>query len=220
MTNSLFTKQSDNLLFHTFDDTLKPQIEELLSLGKAAGADLVEIFLEKTDNISLLAEQDNISNVSPSFGVGAGISCEQLYPKETSIPGGPLEYFVSAAISEENKFDCFWIPGNDGEEINIGFTAETRADLDFYNPSETLTDDPDKFGHNYAVSSGDSKVIEWSIPMPSSYYETLSGGTGDYYFKVHQYGGFVENSRYSLEIIRAETPLLRDDMVTTMPEPI
>ena len=154
------------------------------------------------------------------FGVGAGISCEQLYPKETSIPGGPLEYFVSGAISEENKFDCFWIPGNDGDEINIGFTAETRADLDFYNPSETLTDDPDNFGHNYAVSSGDIKVIEWAIPMPSSYYETLSGGTGDYYFKVHQSGGFVENSRYSLEIIRAETPLLRDDMVTTMPEPI
>ena len=67
------TKNSDNLLFHTFDDTLKPQIEELLSLGKAAGADLVEIFLEKTDNISLLAEQEDISNVSPSFGIGAGI---------------------------------------------------------------------------------------------------------------------------------------------------
>ncbi len=67
------TKQSDNLLFHTFDDTLKPQIEDLLFLGKSAGADLVEIFLEKSDNISLLAEQDDISNVSPSFGVGAGI---------------------------------------------------------------------------------------------------------------------------------------------------
>ena len=33
----------------------------------------VEIFLEKTDNISLLAEQDEITNVSPSFGIGAGI---------------------------------------------------------------------------------------------------------------------------------------------------
>ena len=73
LTNSLLTKQSDKLLFHTFDDTLKPQIEELLSLGKSAGADIVEIFLEKSDNISLLAEQDDISNVSPSFGIGAGI---------------------------------------------------------------------------------------------------------------------------------------------------
>ncbi len=67
------TKQSKNLLFHTFDDSLKPQLEELLSLGKSAGADLVEIFIEKSDNISLLAEQDDISNVSPSFGIGAGI---------------------------------------------------------------------------------------------------------------------------------------------------
>ena len=73
MTNSLLTKTNENLLFHTFNETLKPQIEELLSLGKSAGADLVEIFLEKSDNISLLAEQDDISNVSPSFGIGAGI---------------------------------------------------------------------------------------------------------------------------------------------------
>ncbi len=61
------------MLFHNFDNSLKPKIEELLSLGESAGADLVEIFLEKSDNISLLAEQDNISNVSPSFGIGAGI---------------------------------------------------------------------------------------------------------------------------------------------------
>ncbi len=73
MTNSLLTKQSEDFVFHTFDDTLKPQIEDLLSLGKSAGADIVEIFLEKSDNISLLAEQDDISNVSPSLGIGAGI---------------------------------------------------------------------------------------------------------------------------------------------------
>ena len=73
MTNSLLTKRNENQLFHIFDETLKSQIEELLSLGKSAGADLVEIFLEKSDNISLLAEQDDITNVSPSFGIGAGI---------------------------------------------------------------------------------------------------------------------------------------------------
>tara|TARA_B100000700_G_scaffold324382_1_gene430393 strand:+ start:991 stop:2421 length:1431 start_codon:yes stop_codon:yes gene_type:complete len=65
--------QSDSLLFHLFDNSLKYQIEDLLSIGKSAGADLVEIFLEKSDNISLLAEQENISNVSPSFGIGAGV---------------------------------------------------------------------------------------------------------------------------------------------------
>ena len=73
LTNSLLNKKDETLLFHIFDDTLKPHIEELLSLGQSAGADLVEVFLEKSDNISLLAEQDKISNVSPSFGIGAGI---------------------------------------------------------------------------------------------------------------------------------------------------
>ena len=73
LTDSLLTTHSENLLFQKFDNSLRPQIEELLSLGKSAGADIVEIFLEKSDNISLLAEQDDISNVSPSFGIGAGI---------------------------------------------------------------------------------------------------------------------------------------------------
>ncbi len=73
MTKSLQAKTNTNQLFHIFDETLKSQIEELLSLGISSGADLVEVFLEKSDNISLLAEQDDISNVSPSFGIGAGI---------------------------------------------------------------------------------------------------------------------------------------------------
>ena len=33
----------------------------------------IEIFLENIDHISLLAEQDAITSVSPSFGKGAGI---------------------------------------------------------------------------------------------------------------------------------------------------
>ena len=95
MTNSLPTKRNENLLFHTFDETLKPQIEELLSLGKSAGADLVEVFLEKSDNISLLAEQDDISNVSPSFGIGAGIRATVLWSLlilsgEQTMNGSPL----------------------------------------------------------------------------------------------------------------------------------
>ena len=49
------------------------KIEDLLSTGKASGADFVEIFLENIDYISALAEQDTITSVSPSFGKGAGI---------------------------------------------------------------------------------------------------------------------------------------------------
>ena len=56
-----------------FDATWQPPLEELLGLGRAAGADLVEVFLERTDHLGVLAEQDTITSVSPAFGRGAGI---------------------------------------------------------------------------------------------------------------------------------------------------
>ncbi len=56
-----------------FDEENKQLLEEILSHGLSLGADFVEIFLENTDNISVLAEEDFITSVSPSFGKGAGI---------------------------------------------------------------------------------------------------------------------------------------------------
>ena len=56
-----------------FDGAWQSQLERLLSLGTAAGADLVEVFLERTDHLGVLAEQDTITSVSPAFGAGAGI---------------------------------------------------------------------------------------------------------------------------------------------------
>jgi len=50
-----------------------PRLEALLGAGRAAGADLVEVFLERTDHLGLLAEQDRITSVTPAFGMGAGI---------------------------------------------------------------------------------------------------------------------------------------------------
>ena len=49
------------------------RLEPLLAAGRAAGADLVELFLERSDHVSVLAEQDTITSVSPSFGTGAGL---------------------------------------------------------------------------------------------------------------------------------------------------
>ena len=48
-------------------------LELLLHRGRAAGADLVEVFVERTDHLGVLAEQEAITSVSPSFGMGAGI---------------------------------------------------------------------------------------------------------------------------------------------------
>ena len=49
------------------------RLEALLAKGIASGADLVEVFLENIDHVGLLAEQDIVTSVSPSFGRGAGI---------------------------------------------------------------------------------------------------------------------------------------------------
>ena len=56
-----------------FDEENKLLLEEIISHGLSLGADFVEIFLENTDNISVLVEEDFITSVSPSFGKGAGI---------------------------------------------------------------------------------------------------------------------------------------------------
>tara|TARA_B100000212_G_scaffold334584_1_gene305491 strand:+ start:535 stop:1959 length:1425 start_codon:yes stop_codon:yes gene_type:complete len=56
-----------------FEETNKQLLEEIISYGLTLGADFVEIFLENTDNISVLVEEDTITSVSPSFGKGAGI---------------------------------------------------------------------------------------------------------------------------------------------------
>ena len=58
----------------TFQDSAwRGQLEPLLAAGRAAGADLVEVFLERSDHLGVLAEQEAITNVSPSFGMGAGV---------------------------------------------------------------------------------------------------------------------------------------------------
>ena len=56
-----------------FEESNKDLLEELIFYGLSLGADFIEIFLENTDNLSLLAEEDYITSVSPSFGRGAGI---------------------------------------------------------------------------------------------------------------------------------------------------
>jgi TldD protein len=55
------------------DDSWQHRLEQVLETGRSAGADLVEIFLERTDHLGVLAEQDGITSVSPAFGLGAGL---------------------------------------------------------------------------------------------------------------------------------------------------
>ena len=62
--------QSNEIVFGNCNKDL---LEEIIFYGIGLGADFVEIFIENTDNASVLAEEDFITSVSPSFGRGAGI---------------------------------------------------------------------------------------------------------------------------------------------------
>jgi TldD protein len=55
------------------DPLWRSRLEPLLAAGRAAGANLVEVFLERTDHLGVLAEQEAITSVSPAFGMGAGL---------------------------------------------------------------------------------------------------------------------------------------------------
>ncbi len=56
-----------------FGECNKQLLEEIIFYGISLGADFVELFIENSDNSSVLAEEDFITSVSPSFGRGAGI---------------------------------------------------------------------------------------------------------------------------------------------------
>lgn len=56
-----------------FDLTWQKPLATLLGLGRAAGADLVEFFLERDHYISCMAEDTQITSVSPRLSLGAGV---------------------------------------------------------------------------------------------------------------------------------------------------
>ena len=56
-----------------FGECNKHLLEEIIFYGISLGADFIELFIENSDNSSVLAEEDFITSVSPSFGKGAGI---------------------------------------------------------------------------------------------------------------------------------------------------
>jgi TldD protein len=56
-----------------FDDSWESPLSTLLGLGRAAGADFVEFFLERINYINCLAEDDAITSISPRLTTGAGV---------------------------------------------------------------------------------------------------------------------------------------------------
>ncbi|MGD2182090.1 TldD/PmbA family protein [Lusitaniella coriacea] len=56
-----------------FDLSWEAPLSTLLGLGRAAGADFIEFFLERDRYISCLAEDDRITSISPQLSTGAGV---------------------------------------------------------------------------------------------------------------------------------------------------
>lgn len=78
LTNSLIISQQLPTLQYSstserFDETWEAPLSTLLGLGRAAGADFVEFFLERTNYISCLAEEDAITSITPRMSTGAGV---------------------------------------------------------------------------------------------------------------------------------------------------
>ncbi|NER34972.1 MAG: TldD/PmbA family protein [Oscillatoria sp. SIO1A7] len=56
-----------------FDSSWREPLAALLGLGRAAGADFIEFFIERVNYISCLAEDDSITSISPRLSGGAGV---------------------------------------------------------------------------------------------------------------------------------------------------
>lgn len=73
----LLSKELPNLDYvaasDRFDHSWEAPLSTLLGLGRAAGADFIEFFLERVSYISCLAEDDAITSISPSLSTGAGV---------------------------------------------------------------------------------------------------------------------------------------------------
>ena len=69
----LLSNQLPNLKYSStterFDETWEAPLATLLGLGRAAGADFIELFLERRNYINCLAEDDAITSISPSLAI-------------------------------------------------------------------------------------------------------------------------------------------------------
>ncbi|WP_069790928.1 TldD/PmbA family protein [Cyanobacterium sp. IPPAS B-1200] len=73
----LISKEIPNLSYQPkgdrFDISWQQPLSTLLGMGRAAGADFVEFFLEKSNYINCLAEDDTITSITPRLATGAGV---------------------------------------------------------------------------------------------------------------------------------------------------
>jgi len=86
-----------------FDESWEAPLSTLLGLGRAAGADFVEIFLERVNYINCLAEDDTITSISPALTTGAGVRVFQgkgdCYVSTNDLSFAGLKLALEKALS-------------------------------------------------------------------------------------------------------------------------
>lgn len=73
LTSEALGQLSFSLPRDRFDESWRNPLSTLLGLGRAAGADFIEFFLERVSYISCLAENDAVTSLSPKLTTGAGV---------------------------------------------------------------------------------------------------------------------------------------------------
>ncbi|NCJ08250.1 hypothetical protein GS597_17395 [Synechococcales cyanobacterium C] len=86
-----------------FDESWRAPLSTLLGLGRAAGADFVEFFLERVNYISCLAEEDAITTITPRLATGAGVRVfrgkADCYVSTNDLSFGGLKSALEKALS-------------------------------------------------------------------------------------------------------------------------
>lgn len=103
----LISREIPNLSYHPtidqFDLTWEKPLSTLLGMGRAAGADFVEFFLEKANYISCLAEDDTITSITPRLSTGAGVRVfrgkQDCYVSTNNLTFSGLKQALEKALS-------------------------------------------------------------------------------------------------------------------------
>jgi hypothetical protein len=167
-----------------FDETWSAPLSTLLGLGRAAGADLVEFFLERTNYINCLAEDDAITSITPSLAIGAGV---RVFRKQADcyVSTNDLSFSgLKTALEKALSILGLTLPSATSfiPEINLEMFRDyaTKKDKDLWLPkassmteiSQVLlaanSDIQKKASHiqsRRAVYFRDCKKFWWQLPM-------------------------------------------------------
>ncbi|KAB8029125.1 hypothetical protein GCL57_11340 [Fluviispira multicolorata] len=86
-----------------FDNSWREPLSLLLGLGRAAGADFIEFFLQRGNYVSSLIENSKVTAITPSLSLGAGVRVfkgkEDCYVSTNDISFNGLKVILEKALN-------------------------------------------------------------------------------------------------------------------------